>query len=362
MPAAGRTARRPTASATTPRSCADALGDLAVALDHDQRADLRVVPQLLVGHAGARADDDTGPRPRRAPPAARPRARARARSASGGPTHEARHHQPDRATSTRRATAPADVAAAARRRTSGSNRHVPRARATTARIRDDVVAVFGHARAHQRGGRRGLVQPGDLALISAPTDFAGINHYTNMLVPADADGAGRHRAWTHVQPTPTSFGWSDTPRRCATCCCGSRREFTPLPIYVTENGATLPRLPDPDGEVHDPERIALPRAATRAASPRRWPRAPTCAATSPGRSWTTSSGPGATRSGSASSTSTTAPRSASRKDSAYWYRDVIAAHASVAPATTSARPEANPTHRPTITRAHSDAPLMPLTA
>jgi beta-glucosidase len=55
-----------------------------------------------------------------------------------------------------------------------------------------------------------LVQPGDLEIISAPTDFAGINHYTNMIVRADPtapDGV----AASHVEPAPTSFGWSDTP-------------------------------------------------------------------------------------------------------------------------------------------------------
>jgi len=35
----------------------------------------------------------------------------------------------------------------------------------------------------------GLVRPGDLALISAPTDFAGVNHYTNMIVRADPAAA-----------------------------------------------------------------------------------------------------------------------------------------------------------------------------
>ena len=63
------------------------------ALDHDQRAGVRVVPQLLVGHAGAWPHRRHRGHARRAPPAARARARARRvpRASAAG---EARHHEP----------------------------------------------------------------------------------------------------------------------------------------------------------------------------------------------------------------------------------------------------------------------------
>ena len=41
------------------------------------------------------------------------------------------------------------------------------------------------------------------------------------------------------------------------------REFTPLPLYVTENGATFADYPTHDGRVHDPERVHYLAGYTR---------------------------------------------------------------------------------------------------
>ena len=88
----------------------------------------------------------------------------------------------------------------------------------------------------------GLVQPGDLELISAPTDFAGVNHYTNMIVRADPTAANGI-SWEHVTPAPTSFGWSNTPEA-LTAVLLRVAEISGLPLYVTESGAKLSRLCD----------------------------------------------------------------------------------------------------------------------
>ena len=88
------------------------------------------------------------------------------------------------------------------------------------------------------------MQPGDLELISAPADFAGVNHYTNTIAradPAAAHGVGL----THVEPTPTSFGWSDTPDALTAVLLRVARISPPLPVYVTENGVSLRTITSP---------------------------------------------------------------------------------------------------------------------
>ena len=100
----------------------------------------------------------------------------------------------------------------------------------------------------------GLVQPGDLALISAPTDFAGVNHYTNTRIAADAASPNGARM-IQVEPITTTFNWSDTPDALRDVLVRVSREYTDLPLFVTENGATFYDYPTPDGAVHDPERV-----------------------------------------------------------------------------------------------------------
>ncbi|WP_309709124.1 GH1 family beta-glucosidase [Pseudolysinimonas sp.] len=131
------------------------------------------------------------------------------------------------------------------------------------RYGEDVAEVFGHLGLTAGETIDGLVRPGDLALIGAPTDFAGVNHYTNTLIAADPEGFGGFRM-IQVDPTPTNFDWSDTPSALRDVLVRIHRDFTPLPLYVTENGATFTDYPTPDDAVHDPERIAYLEGYTAA--------------------------------------------------------------------------------------------------
>jgi beta-glucosidase len=122
----------------------------------------------------------------------------------------------------------------------------------------DVVEVFGPDGLNAGEADGALVQPGDLALISAPTDFVGVNHYTNVRAYAGDGDDGR--SWggvriEQVEPTPTSFGWSNTPSALTDILTRVAREYSPLPIHVTENGASFHDYVDPNGEVRDVERI-----------------------------------------------------------------------------------------------------------
>ncbi|GHF25029.1 GH1 family beta-glucosidase [Pseudolysinimonas yzui] len=115
-------------------------------------------------------------------------------------------------------------------------------------------------------GLRDHVRPGDLEIIAVPTDFAGVNHYQRVLVH-HAPGSGMLDAVeTAAEPATTSFGWSVTPDALTTVLRRVATEFTSLPIYVTESGASFSDYVDPDGVVADHERVAYLRGYLDAAA------------------------------------------------------------------------------------------------
>src|SRR5699024_3270835 len=82
------------------------------------------------------------------------------------------------------------------------------------------------------------IEPGDLDLAGAPTDFIGINHYQRVLV-SHADGAGPFDTIERpAEPASTSFGWSITPESLSSVLTRVTHEYGPRPIYVTEHGAS----------------------------------------------------------------------------------------------------------------------------
>jgi len=111
---------------------------------------------------------------------------------------------------------------------------------------------------------RGLadaVRPGDLDIVAAPTDFAGVNHYHHHLV-RHVDGAGHLDARiTDAEPAPTSLGWSIAPESLRSVV-ERAADISGLPVYVTENGAAYADEMGSDGTVDDTERIAYHEAYT----------------------------------------------------------------------------------------------------
>ncbi|MEV6751947.1 GH1 family beta-glucosidase [Streptomyces sp. NPDC051214] len=119
-----------------------------------------------------------------------------------------------------------------------------------------------------------FVQDGDLAAAHQPLDALGLNYYTPALVSAaqndpanarnDGHGASDHSPWPgsddvafHQTPGDrTEMGWTIDPTGLHDLIMRYSREAPGLPLYVTENGAAYDDKPDPEGRVHDPERIA----------------------------------------------------------------------------------------------------------
>ncbi|GAA0413508.1 GH1 family beta-glucosidase [Leifsonia naganoensis] len=94
----------------------------------------------------------------------------------------------------------------------------------------------------------------DLAVISAPVDFVGLNHYQRVIATAD-DAAPFGVRETAAEPATTSFGWSVIPDSLHAVLLRIQREYSGLPIYITESGASFHDYVDPEGGVDDVERV-----------------------------------------------------------------------------------------------------------
>jgi beta-glucosidase len=115
-----------------------------------------------------------------------------------------------------------------------------------------------------------FVRDGDLDVISTPIDVLGINYYNPTLAGAarsPADGAPM-AAWPgcedvvlHPIPGPvTAMDWPVDADGLREILVRLRREYGNPPVFVAENGAAYPDQVAPDGGVHDPERIAYLRS------------------------------------------------------------------------------------------------------
>lgn len=92
------------------------------------------------------------------------------------------------------------------------------------------------------------MQPDDLAIIAAPTDFLGVNYYTRSLV----------RGQAHIYEPGTTFtdmGWEIYPDGLRDLLERLHRDYAPKTMIVTENGAAFQDTWNGDGSVADPQRV-----------------------------------------------------------------------------------------------------------
>ncbi len=112
-----------------------------------------------------------------------------------------------------------------------------------------------------------LVRGGDMALISAPIDFLGLNYYRPHYVRSGdwADlrlGERPVAGWpgtVHYMPPDlprTVMGWAVVPEGLRDLLIRLHGETGGLPIYITENGCAADDYITPEGTVEDHERIA----------------------------------------------------------------------------------------------------------
>jgi beta-glucosidase len=111
-----------------------------------------------------------------------------------------------------------------------------------------------------------LIHDGDLAAISAPLDYLGVNYYRPHYI--------RRGDWSDLRlgesPVPdqpgfveylpperpaTVMGWLVEPDGLFDLLVRLHRETDGLPLYITENGCAADDYVNPDGEINDPERV-----------------------------------------------------------------------------------------------------------
>ena len=106
-------------------------------------------------------------------------------------------------------------------------------------------------------GRLGLddvLLPDDEAVIGAPIDFLGVNHYHRNVVRAAPDDGHLAARQDAADPATTSLGWSVRPDALLSTL-QRVASMTDLPLYVTESGASFDDRRDDAGRVDDPARI-----------------------------------------------------------------------------------------------------------
>ena len=118
----------------------------------------------------------------------------------------------------------------------------------TGRYPEDVLALFGSDMPDD--------YEDDMAVISQPLDWAGVNYYTRSLIAPDPDEPHTGFKCIRGDLPKTDMGWEIDPEGLAFFLDRLSTHYAPgLPIYVTENGmANKDRIHA--GRINDTERIA----------------------------------------------------------------------------------------------------------
>jgi beta-glucosidase len=102
------------------------------------------------------------------------------------------------------------------------------------------------------------IQPGDMDVIAAPTDFLGLNLYSRAVIEADP---GRTIGYRHAPPTLPllPMGYEAAPHALGDFARWVSKEYGRPKIYITENGVCDNAEPNADGVIEDTTRIDLLR-------------------------------------------------------------------------------------------------------
>lgn len=124
------------------------------------------------------------------------------------------------------------------------------------RYPEDIVEHFC-AQGALDDGHPVLSRPDDLATMSQPTDFFGLNYYSRGIIRAEipeSDNLPR-QVPEPPQEERTTMGWEVFPRGLYDLAVRAKDEWKANKIFVTECGAAFPDRPDADGRVSDERRI-----------------------------------------------------------------------------------------------------------
>ena len=126
------------------------------------------------------------------------------------------------------------------------------------RYPEDVLADVEHL------GGVGEVEDGDLAVISTPLDFLGVNYYTRHVVSGGNPPSDAPTTWvasSGIEHTKrglpvTAMDWEVDPDGLYEVLTRLRDEYPEIPLVITENGAAYADEVAEDGGVHDADRVS----------------------------------------------------------------------------------------------------------
>jgi beta-glucosidase len=114
------------------------------------------------------------------------------------------------------------------------------------------------AAGHLDGPELPFVREGDLETVAAPIDFLGVNYYSRVVMRAGSDG--RREATNVVPPEElTDMGWEVYPEGLHASLTRIHADYRPKRIFITENGAAYDYPKDPQGRIRDHKRITYLR-------------------------------------------------------------------------------------------------------
>jgi beta-glucosidase len=116
---------------------------------------------------------------------------------------------------------------------------------------EDMLALY------ERGcGPLEAIRPGDVATISEPIDFLGVNFYRPNLVADDPSRPPLELREVEREAEHTAMGWPIVPAALTELLLRLERDYPGTPLVVTENGAAFHDVLDGGEVVEDPQRCA----------------------------------------------------------------------------------------------------------
>lgn len=92
-------------------------------------------------------------------------------------------------------------------------------------------------------------------IAAAPNDFLGINYYMRFVITSDPTAPGGRREEFPQGTQFTEMGWEIYPQGMADMLTRVHKEYGPIDLYITENGAAFPDPAPTNGIVEDPQRV-----------------------------------------------------------------------------------------------------------
>ena len=103
-----------------------------------------------------------------------------------------------------------------------------------------------------------VIKDGDEKIIGAPIDYIGVNYYSRQFAGAGPAGApfGMGQAKIPESSEQTDFGWEVYPEGLFNVLTRIQFHYRPKAIYITENGCSYGYVPDATGRIRDARRIS----------------------------------------------------------------------------------------------------------